>query len=174
MCTKKGLVALHRHLSLRDFAFFAVFGHEGEEMGENCVRWCTRVLELSRSSAVVPRGNLLSDSAVATVITVHKKRGWALKHTQALRDVAFFGQEQLRGAAVVVKGGRRGGGVAARVRQGGIHFNVSRAKVRGACVPEGLTRGCGIEAQGQLCQHEDCAGGFFGSFHIWVERTLEL
>jgi hypothetical protein len=50
---------------------FAVLRHEGEKgMGENCVGWCTRVLDLSWSLAVAPRGGLPSDSAVETVMTV--------------------------------------------------------------------------------------------------------
>ena len=76
---------------------------------------------------MLARANGPSGGVVETVEIVHKKGGgWHCiipRRFETLRS-----SDRIRYGAVVVKGGRCGGSVAARVRQGGIHVDVSRAQ----------------------------------------------
>jgi hypothetical protein len=95
---------------------------------------CGSLLPLRAELVVPARASGPSDSAVAAVMTVHKPLsregvvGGNASHPGASRRCNL--QIGPVTGGVCQGGGRRGGDNAARIRQGGIHVDVARAKVR--------------------------------------------
>ena len=63
------------------------------------------------------------------------------------------------------------GGIAVRVRQGGIHVVVARRKPEGAYHMGVPPVSGGLKLKDKTCRRDDCAGGFLGTPELSAHRA---